>query len=293
MSRLEFVQLYNSRPQIIRLPPAAQKLPRNPQLATTATHCASTSKPNLQVALLINDIRHASKNPALAQLREDITGVYPYTVTELEVIVLSPHFLPGGKSLSVLPNEWRRLHSDNGDPVKDHTLWKNYHRGSGWHVVDEEGQPIRIAVCHGRDAQESLSLFALLVNTYHKLLDYSKRPIPDAFLRARVHGPSAVVFGQPLVHDWHLPTPSGSHSRVVIDEEGLDCDGDDYSSSDSSEKSDEDDELINGLTTTKMRTVIQQTGDGSLSGSERVNAAMLMFGMAGREALSWSAIATI
>ncbi|TRM67581.1 hypothetical protein BD626DRAFT_102905 [Schizophyllum amplum] len=55
---------------------------------------------------------------------------------------------------------------------------------------------------------------------------------------------------------------------------------DDTDDEDSS--SDIGDELFNGLTEQELDKVVARTGDGKLSKQDRVNAAMLMFGMAGR-----------
>ena len=43
----------------------------------------------------------------------------------------------------------------------------------------------------------------------------------------------------------------------------------------------EDDDKINGLTFPEMRTVLQRVSDGTISDSQRAEAAMLMLGMAG------------
>ena len=51
------------------------------------------------------------------------------------------------------------------------------------------------------------------------------------------------------------------------------------------DEEDEGPDMINGLTIPEMETVLQQASDGTISAEERVEAAMLMLGMAGGELL--------
>jgi len=63
-----------------------------------------------------------------------------------------------------------------------------------------------------------------------------------------------------------------SHDREEDDEEN-----------DEDDEEDEDPDTINGLTFPEMRIVLQRVSDGTISGKERAEAAMLMLGMAGGE----------
>jgi hypothetical protein len=91
------------------------------------------------------------------------------------------------------------------------------------------------------------------------------------------------------------PSRSGIESNVIEGQPsmGLDCqsgivveghsDLADYYEDDDCV---EDDDTINGLTLSEMRTVLQRLSDGTISDSQRGEAAMLMLGMAGGKLMS-------
>ena len=70
------------------------------------------------------------------------------------------------------------------------------------------------------------------------------------------------------------------HSNFVNDVQEYGFEGDEEDDEDDDSEDDEPDS-INGLTLPEMRAVLQRVSDGTISDSERAEAAMLMLGMAG------------
>ncbi|CAA7271633.1 unnamed protein product [Cyclocybe aegerita] len=186
----------------------------------------------------------------------------PYVVNKLSVLILSTSFLFNGRPISVLPNHHRHLAPGGGvdNQSTNYRQWKNYHRSQRLEFADDQDNALEVVIQDNRDPGEKLSIFALLVNSYNKLHDFANRWQANA----------AADFEDPEGSVQFIASagPSSVHQRN-------DYGGEDHESDESS--SENDDGLINGLTHAEMRTVIQRTGDGSLSGAERVNAAMLIF----------------
>jgi len=80
----------------------------------------------------------------------------------------------------------------------------------------------------------------------------------------------------PMDRDSQGGGPVEGHSNVDTGFEEPSCDLEE-----DDEDEDEDEDTINGLTFPEMRTVMQRVSDGTISGEERAEAAMLMLGMAG------------
>ncbi|KAL1708892.1 hypothetical protein EV121DRAFT_287141 [Schizophyllum commune] len=106
--------------------------------------------------------------------------VHNYTIEELTVVALSPAFLPQGSSLAVLSHEHRSL-------VNTHpTAWQQRRLDIG----NQHCLSFPLPPSH-RGRAEQLSIFALIVNAFHKFRMWRLRQASDdAMIRASAHSTS-------------------------------------------------------------------------------------------------------
>ncbi|KAL1734563.1 hypothetical protein EV714DRAFT_268696 [Schizophyllum commune] len=100
--------------------------------------------------------------------------IHDYTIRELTVVALSPPFLPQGSALAVMSHEHRSL-------VHTHpTEWQQLRlHGGNEHCHHFQLPPSR------RERTEQLSIFALIVNAFHKFQTWHLRQTSDdAMIRA-------------------------------------------------------------------------------------------------------------
>ena len=246
----------------------------------------------------------------------------PYIFTKFSLLVLRPGlFLPDNRPLMI--NTVRALRNPGGlkpNQSKRSSWIPLYSQPQLAFPMTSSGNSVYDFDFESkRQQQESPSVFAVLVNANSKLQNAAgsvSNPALAHFVRAVAEAVAAIfhvpkqVLGQTLSLIPPVPTvpaenyPSigtagtssesgresnlheGQHSMdldrqesdVVNENHADNVEGDDF-------VEDNEPDTINGLTMSEMRTVLQRVSDGTISDSERGEAAMLMLGMAGGEPL--------
>ena len=231
----------------------------------------------------------------------------PFVVRECVLLVLrldpSPHH---NQSFSI--NTRRVLKDPDGSSLagSGSPLWTSYSPQTRHpYLVDSSGQEFtEFDYVSMRDQDQELSIFSLLVHAHSKLQDAKRRAdyLPGvktyiSFVKEAI----AAIFFVPeglqekiplelqekaslpvLTSPSHLPKqiptsldPSTQSREGRDDSDRQDPSGVGHKDGDS------EPDTINGLTFSQMETVLQKVSDGTISGQERVEAAMLMLGMAG------------
>ncbi|KAL1757953.1 hypothetical protein FB107DRAFT_272385 [Schizophyllum commune] len=203
---------------------------------------------------------------------------HTYEIQELAFYALSPTFLSDDASIQILTNNCRTLDQPCPSPVFVTT--KPRYNG----LICKFPYP----PSH-RAKKDRLSPLALLVNSHYKLQTYMAREpkrrrschlesyaeFLNDFMELLYFTPSQVseVASEPLVTERNdLPPGVGKgDAEFTLD----------HARADILETPDEE-ELINGLTTEEMNEVIRRVANPRSTDASRAEAAMLMFGMAGR-----------
>ena len=247
---------------------------------------------------------------------------YPYTFKKLCLLVLRPSlFLPDNRPLVINTVSALRSPGECEPNQSQRNSWIPLYSGPNLAFLrDSSGiSHYEFDFKSLRQAQESPSVLALLVNANSKLQNVKElnlQPVVQQIARA-VEQAIALIFHVPKeVRDQNpslippvpdLPsayypsvgtpgTPSGSgiESNVIEGQPSMGLDRqsgiveEDHSDLANYYEDDdlvEDDDTINGLTIPEMKAVLQRVSDGTISDSQRGEAAMLMLGMAGGKLL--------
>ena len=106
--------------------------------------------------------------------------------------------------------------------------------------------------------------------------------------------PSPIIPGPSTKFHGGLDDLEGQNSSGVVEEERSDSnvepEGHDY---DYNSEGVDGPDTINGLTFSEMETILQRVSDGTISGEERAEAAMLMLGMTGKLSLLCAALLSL
>ncbi|KAL1682144.1 hypothetical protein EV122DRAFT_287396 [Schizophyllum commune] len=208
---------------------------------------------------------------------------YAYDIQQLAFYRLSPAFLPNDAAIQILPSECRTLDRPcpNPAPVPTKPSFSN-------DLICQFPYPPSL-----RSKKDKLSPLALLVSAHHKLQTYLAREPArlrcyhleryflslNRFMDLLYFVPSAgpeVPSNTPVADSAGPLLVDTGHRNSSFDRDNTSAD--DY---DVLETPDEDD-LINGLTTEEMSQVLRQVSNPRATDAARAEAAMLMFGMAGR-----------
>ena len=246
----------------------------------------------------------------------------PYIFKKFSLLVLRPGlFLPDNRPLMI--NNVRALRNPGGlkpDQSQKNSWIPLYSGSQPAFLVNSSGASVYEFDFNSlRLPHESPSVFALLVNANSKLQSaIGSNPHP-------IVQPLAQIVAQAVALIFHVPkevqdqTPSlvppvpalpsayypsietqstssgsGTESNVPEGQHSMDLDHqggiveEDFSDLADYYEDDElvdDNDTINGLTFPEMSTVLQRVSDGTISDSERGEAAMLMLGMAGGKPL--------
>ncbi|KAI4525143.1 hypothetical protein K523DRAFT_301458 [Schizophyllum commune Tattone D] len=206
--------------------------------------------------------------------------LHTYEIQQLAFYRLSPAFLPDDMAIQILPSECRTL--DQPCPNPSPVLQKPAIYDE---LICEIPYPPSL-----RSRKDKLSPLALLINAHYKLQTYMAR---EHRRRRCFHLEQYCLFLNRFMDLLYFVPPSGPEGAPdssVAESTGTSlADASDRNRSfdrgdtpaDAHETPDEDD-LINGLTTEEMDEVIRQVSNPRATDAARVEAAMLMFGMAGR-----------
>ncbi|KAL1734564.1 hypothetical protein EV714DRAFT_244968 [Schizophyllum commune] len=202
---------------------------------------------------------------------------------------LSPAFLPDDTAIQILPSECRTL--DQPCPNPSPVLQKPAIYDE---LICEIPYPPSL-----RSRKDKLSPLALLINAHYKLQTYMAR---EHRRRRCFHLEQYCLFLNRFMDLLYFVPPSGPEgapdSSVVgstgtsladasdrngsFDRGDTPADAHETPDEDDARETPDEDDLINGLTTEEMDEVIRQVANPRATDAARVEAAMLMFGMAGR-----------
>ncbi|KAL1734569.1 hypothetical protein EV714DRAFT_280970 [Schizophyllum commune] len=209
--------------------------------------------------------------------------LHTYEVQQLAFYRLSPAFLPNDAAIQILPSECRTLDQPCPNPPPVPQRPAIYAE-----LICQFPSPPSL-----RSPKDGLSPLALLVNAHYKFQTYMAR---EPKRRRCFHLEQYSLFLNRFMDLLYFVPPSGPEvpsDTLVADSTGLSlADASDRNrsferdntSADALEMPDEDD-LINGLTIQEMDSAIRQASDPRSTDAARVQAAMLMFGMAGNHRL--------
>ena len=208
----------------------------------------------------------------------------PFVVKECVLLVLRPDlFLPENRPLSINTN--RLLRGPKG------TSWTQYRLqdGSSYLINSSDEEFTKFDYVSERDQDQALSIFSLLVNANSKLQAAKKRGNYPPDTRVYITYVEEVIETIFFVPDGLEKIPPGLQKEAsfpvppvlscLSDKTHVEFEDSNYYSEE--DKEDDEPDRINGLTFSEMDSVLQKVSDGTISGQERAEAAMLMLGMSG------------
>ena len=246
----------------------------------------------------------------------------PFVFRKYDLLVLRPDlFLPENRPLPINMNRALRNPGEPFPTQLDGTSWDFFYSNSTAFLKDSSRKEFSdIAFKSLRRPEDSLSVFALLVNADSKLQSAMQKPHNGTieFYAAATGAAVEAIFHVPVqlqdpAPSLDPPEPSPSSTRYLDTaapgpfteprEGGGDPQGErsldsgprdggtveedhpnlgiDFDEPGYGSEEDDEPDTINGLTFPEMRTVLQRVSDGKISDRERAEAAMLMLGMAG------------
>ncbi|KAE9409510.1 hypothetical protein BT96DRAFT_1012502 [Gymnopus androsaceus JB14] len=235
----------------------------------------------------------------------------PYHVTTIQVFVLHPSFQPKSMPLMILDPAAR----GRGSALCAASDWKPYFpevRKTGG-LVDSQGNALLLPWQTSRNDDEQLSLFALIVNSYSKLQSARKLSSlapqfsmvhPLSLLWEDTKRMMELIFYEPpqveaagtrsmdvsqaeslASSSFSESLPSASSSFIRMPVLTMDSDGDSDNADDEIEDGYPCPDTQAPLTAAEVEIALSRASNGKLTGDERVESAMLLFGMAGNHLL--------
>ncbi|KAL1757951.1 hypothetical protein FB107DRAFT_208148 [Schizophyllum commune] len=204
--------------------------------------------------------------------------LHPYEIQQLAFYRLSPAFLPDDTAIQILPSERRTL--DQPCPNPSPVLQKP---ATYDELICEIPYPPSL-----RSRKDKLSPLALLVSAHYKLQTYMARERQPYMAREHrrrrcFHLEQYCLFLHRFVDLLYFVPPSGPEGARDSSVAGSADDILETPDEDDILETPDEDDLINGLTIQEMDSAIRQVSNPRATDAARVEAAMLMFGMAGRE----------